>query len=341
VNSGSAACTATGRCCGGEAVGSKRYFYCQDANWNVIALRHGLDIIERYEYDPYGNVRIFKGYDPAEGHEDLTVVGDSVVRDATDPPLAYGNPILFAGYFYDNETGLYHVRHRMYSPTLARWLQRDPAGLVDGLNEYQYVRNRPPTGLDPLGLKTNVCCKYESPEPANWPSVGPVHPRKLTLKQDTIECEEGSTPEECCECYIKKIPGAMLHSAKSGKCCSCKMELRAGRLEGFLRYCYFGPFYHCGINVDCDDGQRAFFNPLPSCGLLFYIDMYFDPTRIEPILQYRLPDVERTIQIDCECLDKVIQYAQSWNGVWYNSVLMNCHVFCYNVMMFGELSCYH
>jgi len=43
-----------------DAGGSKRYFYCQDANWNVIALRHGSEIVERYEYDPYGNVRIFK-----------------------------------------------------------------------------------------------------------------------------------------------------------------------------------------------------------------------------------------------------------------------------------------
>jgi len=30
--------------------GAERYFYCQDANWNVIALRHGSEIVERYEY---------------------------------------------------------------------------------------------------------------------------------------------------------------------------------------------------------------------------------------------------------------------------------------------------
>jgi len=132
--------------------GSKRYFYCQDANWNVIALRQGSNIVERYEYDPYGNVRIFKGYDSAAGHEDLTVVSDSTVRDVTDPPLACGNPILFAGDFYDNETGLYHVRHRMYSPTLARWLQRDPLGYVDGMNLHGYARTNPVRFRDPSGM---------------------------------------------------------------------------------------------------------------------------------------------------------------------------------------------
>jgi len=79
------------------------------------------------------------------------VVSDSIVRDVTDPPLAYGNPILFAGYFHDNETGLYHVRHRTYSPTLQRWLQRDPLEYVDGMNLYSYVDSHPIMRADPLG----------------------------------------------------------------------------------------------------------------------------------------------------------------------------------------------
>jgi len=64
--------------------GAERYFYLQDANCNVIALRQGSDIVERYEYDPYGNVRIFAGYDPLEGREDLTFIGDGLVGSATD-----------------------------------------------------------------------------------------------------------------------------------------------------------------------------------------------------------------------------------------------------------------
>jgi len=89
-------------------------------DFGVFAVEN-IAIIERYEYDPYGNVRIFKGYDSSEGHEDMTVTGNSLVD----------NPIFFAGYYFDNETGLYYVRHRMYSPTLQRWLQRDPLSFLN------------------------------------------------------------------------------------------------------------------------------------------------------------------------------------------------------------------
>jgi len=68
----------------------------------------------------------------------------------TDPPLPYGNPILFAGYFHDNETGLYHVRHRMYSPTLQRWLQRllrSVARYASNLYEYDVSRIHAPAWL--------------------------------------------------------------------------------------------------------------------------------------------------------------------------------------------------
>jgi len=80
------------------------------------------------------------------------VIGDSVVD----------NPILFAGYFYDNETGLYHVRHRMYSPTLQRWLQRDPLHhdplrTVTGFNAYEYAQSTPAASLDPYGLVPLTC----------------------------------------------------------------------------------------------------------------------------------------------------------------------------------------
>jgi len=122
--------------------GSKRYFYLQDANYNVIAIRRNSTIIERYEYDPYGNVRIFKGYDSAEGHEDMTVIGNSLVD----------NPILFAGYYFDNETGLYHVRHRMYSPTLQRWLQRDPI----------WIRPRPPKSQRPVAVTVWAGRRYKT-----------------------------------------------------------------------------------------------------------------------------------------------------------------------------------
>ncbi|MCH8967981.1 MAG: RHS repeat-associated core domain-containing protein, partial [Planctomycetes bacterium] len=44
-----------------------------------------------------------------------------------------------------------HVGHRYYSPTIGRFLQRDPIGLRGGANVYAYVGNDPMSFVDPLG----------------------------------------------------------------------------------------------------------------------------------------------------------------------------------------------
>ncbi len=107
-----------------------------DANQNVTALvEPDGDVAERYEYDPYGNVTIYDD-DWSE----------------TRSESAYANTILFAGYWRDSETGLYHVRNRMYHVRLGLWLQRDPQGYVDGMSLYEYVGGRPITALDSYGL---------------------------------------------------------------------------------------------------------------------------------------------------------------------------------------------
>ncbi|MGD9789581.1 MAG: RHS repeat-associated core domain-containing protein [Phycisphaerales bacterium] len=58
----------------------------------------------------------------------------------------------YRGYQYDPHLNLYHVRHRVLDPELGRWLQRDPAGFVDGLNLYAYTRSSPFGASDPYGL---------------------------------------------------------------------------------------------------------------------------------------------------------------------------------------------
>ena len=58
----------------------------------------------------------------------------------------------YAGYRYDNETGLYYVNARYYNPNLGRFLQTDPIGLSGGTNLYAYVGNDPINGIDPTGL---------------------------------------------------------------------------------------------------------------------------------------------------------------------------------------------
>ncbi|WP_447890678.1 RHS repeat-associated core domain-containing protein [Pseudomonas hormoni] len=48
-------------------------------------------------------------------------------------------------------TGLYYYGARYYVPWLLRWLNPDPAGAVDGLNFYRFVRNSPINYMDERG----------------------------------------------------------------------------------------------------------------------------------------------------------------------------------------------
>ncbi len=71
--------------------------------------------------------------------------------------MDWDNEILYCGYRWDAVVKLYHVRHRVYQPTLGRWMQRDPgpgaaSQYADGMNLYQYVGSNPVSFLDPLGL---------------------------------------------------------------------------------------------------------------------------------------------------------------------------------------------
>ena len=65
------------------------------------------------------------------------------------------NPIRYAGYQYDEATGLYYLNARMYDPTVARFLQEDTyTGDVKdplSLNLYTYCANNPLIYDDPTG----------------------------------------------------------------------------------------------------------------------------------------------------------------------------------------------
>jgi RHS repeat-associated protein len=58
----------------------------------------------------------------------------------------------------ESATGLYAFLFRTYSPSLGRWLQRDPEEYVDGVNLYEYVHGDPLSYVDPLGLDAFEDC---------------------------------------------------------------------------------------------------------------------------------------------------------------------------------------
>ena len=79
------------------------------------------------EYTPYGEVYASSGS-----------IGDITRR--------------YTGHDWDAAAGLYYAPYRYCSPGLARWISRDPLGMVDGPNVYGYVRNMPVQLIDPEGL---------------------------------------------------------------------------------------------------------------------------------------------------------------------------------------------
>jgi len=80
-------------------------------------------------------------------------------------PLSWSNgkknEILYAGYRYDAQANVYHVRHRADHPTLGRWAQRDIEGYVAGSHLYEYCRTSPIRRVDPHGAKSGLVTPNE------------------------------------------------------------------------------------------------------------------------------------------------------------------------------------
>jgi RHS repeat-associated protein len=73
---------------------------------------------------------------------------------ATGRISAYGNTVGWCGYRFNAGPNIYTVRYRHFDPTpgVARWLERDPAGYMDGASLYIYGGVSPTLGGDPYGL---------------------------------------------------------------------------------------------------------------------------------------------------------------------------------------------
>jgi len=101
-------------------------------------------VVERYMYDPYGKATILNGV--------IDSTGNGTTQWTLRSTNTFQNAILYCGYYFDDETGLYSVRHRYYHPSLGRWLSRDPIGYSDGMSLYEYVGSSPILRLDAYGL---------------------------------------------------------------------------------------------------------------------------------------------------------------------------------------------
>jgi len=110
----------------GSDFSNKRYLVADERGSIIAATDSSGNIVEKYSYAEYG------------------IPGS----------MSYAGRFQYTGQAWIPELGMYSYKARIYSPTLGRFLQPDPAGYPDGPNWYNYAMSDPVNSLDPSGLAT-------------------------------------------------------------------------------------------------------------------------------------------------------------------------------------------
>ncbi len=111
------------------------FYYVTNSQGDVVGILDdtGNEVV-RYLYDAWGNVEC---------------IGDA--------PIADYNPLLYRGYVYDFETGLYYLQSRYYNPEWGRFINGDSRlnnslGIL-GFNQFSYCLSNPVNMVDYDGNK--------------------------------------------------------------------------------------------------------------------------------------------------------------------------------------------
>lgn len=121
------------------------YYYHYNAHGDVVAVTDSNGAVYRqYAYDPYGNVISVRDGGPN---------GGNTVDINNDP--GFNNAYTYAGYRYDQETGLYFLNARYYNAGIGRFLTKDTfkgrANDPQSINRYAYAHGNPVSFVDPTG----------------------------------------------------------------------------------------------------------------------------------------------------------------------------------------------
>ena len=114
----------------GCVTGSTKSYYQYDAHGNVVQLTNASGAVtQSYDYDAFGN--------------------------QFAPSLTDSNLFRYSGEYFDEETELYYLRARQYSPAIGRFTQEDTYrgeyASPLSLNLYTYCYNDPVQYVDPTG----------------------------------------------------------------------------------------------------------------------------------------------------------------------------------------------
>ena len=119
-------------------------YYHSDGLSSILKMTDATgDVTRAYRYDSFGRIESGSSYD---GYS-------------------------FTGWEWDSQTSLYFYRGRYYDPTLGRFLNEDPIGLLGGINLYTYVGNDPTNYVDPAALTVRQVSISQGMEGISWSSV--------------------------------------------------------------------------------------------------------------------------------------------------------------------------
>ncbi len=146
---------------GGGSATTTAYLWCGE---NICQARDGSNTpirsyYEEGEYVPGGPQTLYYGLDQIGSVRRVFASTTSATAYGYDP---YGLPLqvtapptdfVYAGMFYNADSGLYLTNYRAYDPIGGRWLSREPLGeSVDPVgNLYRYVVGNPISMVDPRG----------------------------------------------------------------------------------------------------------------------------------------------------------------------------------------------
>jgi RHS repeat-associated protein len=231
---------------GGDAV----YWFFNDANGNVTQILDVTDSnnykqVAHYEYTPFGKLLYVDNNIYDYNGNQLTGTG-----------YALDNPFRFSTKWLDDELastgqtgavgeeGLYYYGKRYYSPSLGRWLNRDPIEENGGLNLYAFVGNGPVNSVDPLGrdryivkdagVHTGICVDiWQRTRPKVCCTKGPYRGQwKMCFQKRGMRCFDFRTHVSSAWVIINIIPsivvgaGDVVESGRNGRSIAVTIKSR-------------------------------------------------------------------------------------------------------------------
>ncbi|MBU4234471.1 MAG: hypothetical protein KKD99_10265 [Proteobacteria bacterium] len=112
-----------------DADGNVYYYHFNGLGSTVAVTDKDGNPVNRYLYDPFG--KLLESYE------------------------TFQNPFRYVGRYgvMDDDNDLLFMKARYYDSQLGRFIGKDPAGYMSGMNVYTYVYNNPLGFIDPLGLQ--------------------------------------------------------------------------------------------------------------------------------------------------------------------------------------------